>query len=79
MINVIWQFWVKIVFFEQKQFHLSKLLVFYRNKSKWYRKNLWKFELDPITFLHSTDLDAKKVIGIQYVYFKKGAYVSLTF
>ena len=49
----ILDFGVKNGVFEQKQFHLSKLPVFYRNKSNLYRfkDNLWKFELDPTFFL----------------------------
>ena len=44
------------VVFEQKQFHLSKPLVFYRIKSNGYRKQYLKFELDPIIFLDFTDI-----------------------
>ena len=33
IIMVILHFWVKNVVFEQKQFHLSKLAVLYRNNS----------------------------------------------
>ena len=38
MIIVILHFWVQKCGFEQKQFYLSKPLVFYRNKSNGYRK-----------------------------------------
>ena len=39
IIILILHFWVKNVGFEIKQVHLSKLLVFYRNKSNGYRKH----------------------------------------
>ena len=38
IIMVMSDFGVKNVVFEQKHFHLSKLLVFYRNNSNRYRK-----------------------------------------
>ena len=41
---IILQFWVKKVVFEEKQFHLSNPLVFWRNKSKGYRKKSLKFK-----------------------------------
>ena len=42
MITVKLHVWVKNVVFEQKEFHLLKLLIFYRNKGNGYRKQSLK-------------------------------------
>ena len=56
MFIVILHFGVKNMIFEQKQFHLSKLMVHYGNKSNGYKNNLWKFEFDPIISLNFTGI-----------------------